>query len=145
MHSLIQRLENPPIELPRALLTSLDMIVFLNSVTVKGMPVRRITNVTEIIKLDPDTNRLVTMTPFYWISEGDDRFEGSDNSRILYNLKIQNEWNDAKIQEELENRMMILDWMIQNNIRSYDDVGRIVTGYSKDPEQIIKKAKGDTK
>ncbi|KYK21514.1 hypothetical protein AYK25_03455, partial [Thermoplasmatales archaeon SM1-50] len=47
MHSLIQRLEIPPISLPRALLTSLDMIVFLNSVTVKGAPVRRITNVTE--------------------------------------------------------------------------------------------------
>ena len=58
MHSLIQRLESPPIELPRALLTSLDLVVFLNSLTVKGKPVRRITNVTEIIKLDPETNRL---------------------------------------------------------------------------------------
>jgi len=61
MHTLIQRLENKPIDLPRALLTSLDLIVFLNSLTVRGDHVRRITNVTEIIKLDPETNRLVTI------------------------------------------------------------------------------------
>jgi adenylate kinase family enzyme len=74
MHTLIQRLENKPIDLPRALLTSLDVIVFLNSVTVDGAPVRRITNVTEVIKLDPGTNRLVTITPYTWISEINDHF-----------------------------------------------------------------------
>ena len=77
MHGLIQRLESPPISLPRALLTSLDLIVFLNSVTVGGIPVRRTTNVTEIIKLDPETNRLVTLTPFQWVSEIEDRFENN--------------------------------------------------------------------
>jgi len=33
IHTLIQRLENPPISLPRALLTSLDIIVFQNAVS----------------------------------------------------------------------------------------------------------------
>ena len=60
-------------------------------------------------------------------------------------MKIQNDWDDAKVQDELETRMMILDWMAKNNIRSYEDVGRIVSTYSKDPAQIIKKAKGDNK
>jgi len=143
MHALIQRLENPPISLPRALLTSLDLIVFLNSVTVEGRPVRRITNVTEIIKLDPETNRLVTMTPYHWVSEVDDRFENSGGSRILYNVKLQYGWNDMQLNQELHNRMEILNWMHDKNIRSYSDVGKIVSKYHKDPDSVFKMMKED--
>jgi len=87
MHELLQRLENPPISLPRALLTSLDIVVFLDSVIVQEKPVRRISKVVEIIKLDPGTNRLVFMTPFSWVSEIDDRFKSEGGSTILQKIK----------------------------------------------------------
>jgi len=145
MHTLIQRLENKPIDLPRALLTSLDMIVFLNSVTIDGAPVRRITNVTEIIKLDPGSNRLVTITPFNWISEVEDRFENNGGSRILYQIQMQFGWTDARLKQELENRKNILVWMMEKNYRSYKDVGRIVADYSKNPQAVLKKVKEDLK
>ena len=145
MHTLIQRLENKPIDLPRALLTSLDMIVFLNSVTVDGAPVRRVTNVTEIIKLDPGTNRLVTITPFNWISEIDDRFENNGGSRILYKIKMQFGWTDARLKQELEYRKNVLLWMMEKNYRSYKDVGRIVADYTKNPQAVLKKVKEDLK
>jgi len=144
MHTLIQRLESKPIDLPRALLTSLDLIVFLNSVTVKGVPVRRITNITEVIKLDPESNRLVTLTPFRWVSEINDVFENnSSTSRILHNLKMQYGWSDRQLKEEFENRKKILEWMMKKNLRNYEDVGRIVSEYSKEPEKIMKRVKED--
>ena len=142
LHSLIQRLENPPISLPRALLSSLDLVVFLNSVTVNGNPVRRITNVTEIIKVDPESSRLVTMTPYRWVSEIDDRFETTNGSNILTRIKMQNGWDNKRLDEEVKNRMKILEWMRKNNLRSYEDVGRIVSAYKKDPEEILKKIDG---
>jgi flagellar protein FlaI len=145
MHSLIKRLESPPISLPRALLTSLDLIVFLNSVTVEGIPARRLTNVTEIIKLDPETNRLVTMTPFSWVSEIDDRFEQKSGSRILHKIKLQNNWSDKHLNQELQNRVRVLEWMKQKKLRSYTDVGRIVSQYHKDPATVIKRVSEDTK
>lgn len=143
LHALIQRLENPPISLPRMLLTSLDLVVFLNSVTVEGDPQRRVTTVNEIIKLDPETNRLVTMTPFRWLSEVDDRFEYSGGSRILSRIKIQNGWSDEKLHQELDNRMVVLEWMKRKNLRSYKDVGKIVTEYRKNPETVLKRVKED--
>jgi flagellar protein FlaI len=145
LHTLIQRLENQPINLPRALLTSLDLIIFLNSVTVKGTPVRRITNVTEVIKLDPESNRLVTLTPFRWVSEIDDRFDAMGGSRIMNKIKLQYGWDEDKLQTELENRKTILKWMIKNKLRSYHDVGRVVAEYNKDPAVVLKKVKGDKK
>ena len=139
MHTLIQRLENKPIDLPRALLTSLDLIIFLNSVTVDGIPVRRMTNITEVIRLDPGTNRLVTISPFHWISEIDDRFETNGGSSILQKIKMQYGWDETLLQQELENRIMILKWMMKNNLRSYEDVGRIISEYIKNPKALLKK------
>ncbi|UCH72150.1 MAG: type II/IV secretion system ATPase subunit, partial [Thermoplasmatales archaeon] len=145
IHTLIQRLENPPISLPRALLTSLDMIVFQNAIDLKGKTVRRMTSVTEIIKLDPDTNQLIFMEPFRWISKTDDRFESSGTSKILNNIRLQNSWSEEQLSEELENRKIILEWMIKNNMRDYKEFGRIVSYYSKYPEDLLKKVREEMK
>ena len=137
IHTLIQRLENPPISLPRALLTSLDIIVFQNAVEIDGKTVRRMTSVTEIIKLDPDTNQLIFMEPHKWMSKTDDRFDSSGSSKILNNIKLQNDWNEKQLNNELMNRISILNWMIHNNIRDYKEVGKIVSEYKKNPEGIL--------
>jgi flagellar protein FlaI len=145
IHTLIQRLENPPISLPRALLTSLDIIVFQNAVDIAGKTVRRMTSVTEVVKLDPDTNQLIFMEPFKWVSKTDDRFENAGASKILNDIKLQNDWTDAQLEKEINNRKLVLEWMLKNNVRDYKDVGRIVADYSKYPEQLLKKAKEEIK
>ena len=145
IHTLIQRLENPPISLPRALLTSLDVIVFQNAIDISGKTVRRMTSVTEVIKLDPDTNQLIFMEPFRWVSKMDDRFDESGNSKIMNNIKLQNDWSDEQMIKELDNRKLILKWMSKRNIRDYKDVGRIVSDYSKYPEKLLKKAREELK
>ena len=140
IHTLIQRLENPPVSLPRALLTSLDVIVFQNAVPIGGKMVRRMTSVTEIIKLDSDTNQLIFMAPFTWVSKTDDRFESSKTSKILNKIKQQNDWNDEQLEEELENRMIVLQWMMKKNVSSYQDFGRVIADYQKFPDEVLKTA-----
>jgi len=143
IHTLIQRLENPPIELPRALLTSLDVIVFQNMVDLGGKMVRRMTSVTEIIKLDPDTNQLIFMAPYTWISKTEDRFESTGSSKILNRIKQQYDWNDEQLKQELDNRILVLEWMRKQNVRGYKKFGRIVADYKKFPEKILDMAKRD--
>lgn len=140
IHTLIQRLENPPISLPRALLTSLDIIIFQNAIEIGKKTVRRMTSVTEVIKLDPDTNQLIFMEPFRWISKTDDRFE-SGESKILNTIRQQNDWTEEQLEEELKNRKLILQWMIQKNKRDYLEVGKIVAEYESRPQHVLKQAK----
>jgi len=140
IHTLIQRLENPPISLPRALLTSLDIIVFQNAIDINKKTVRRMTSVTEVIKLDPDTNQLIFMEPFSWVSKTDDRFERTGGSKIMNTIRLQNNWDEEDLEHELENRKTVLQWMIQKNMRDYRDVGRIVAEYERHPEKVIEKA-----
>ena len=141
IHTLIQRLENPPIKLPRALLTSLDIIVFQNAINIGGKAVRRMTSVTEVIKLDPDTNQLIFMEPFSWVSKTDDRFENTGTSKIINNIRLENDWTEEKINKEVQNRKKILQWMIKNNVRDYREVGQIVSDYQKFPEMLLQKIK----
>jgi flagellar protein FlaI len=145
IHTLIQRLENPPISLPRALLTSLDIIVFQNAIDIAGKTVRRMTSVTEIVKLDPDTNQLIFMEPYKWGSKTDDRFESSGASKILNNIRLQNDWSEKRLEEELENRKLILEWMLKNNLRDYKEVGKIVSDYDKYPEKLLEKVREEMK
>jgi flagellar protein FlaI len=144
IHTLIQRLENPPIELPRALLTSLDVIVFQNAVDIGGKMVRRMTSVTEIIKLDTDTNQLIFMAPYTWISKTDDRFDSTGSSKIFNRIKQQNDWTDEQLQQELNNRILVLEWMRKKNIRSYKDFGHIIAEYKKFPEKILELVKRES-
>jgi flagellar protein FlaI len=143
IHTLIQRLENPPIELPRALLTSLDIIVFQNAVEIGGKMVRRMTSVTEIIKLDSDTNQLIFMAPYTWISKTDDRFESTGSSKIFNRIKQQNDWTDEQLLQELNNRVVVLEWMRKKKIKSYKKFGSIIAAYKKFPERILNLAKRD--
>ena len=113
------------------------MIIFQNAVDIEGKTVRRMTSVTEIIKLDPDTNQLIFMEPYRWISKTDDRFDSSGSSKILNNIRLQNDWNDKQLKNEINNRISVLQWMIDNNIRDYKEVGKIVSEYKKNPEGIM--------
>jgi len=144
IHTLIQRLENPPIELPRALLTSLDIIVFQNAVDIGGKMVRRMTSVTEILKLDTDTNQLIFMAPYTWMSKTDDRFDSSGSSKIFNRIKQQNDWTDEQLLQELNNRILVLEWMRKKKINSYKKFGNIIAEYKKFPEKILELAARDT-
>jgi flagellar protein FlaI len=141
IHTLIQRLENPPISLPRALLTSLDVIVFQNAVEIGKKMVRRMTSVTEIIKLDSDTNQLIFMAPFQWVSKTDDRFESSKTSKIMNRIKQQNDWDDKQLEDEISNRMLVLEWMEKKNISTYKDFGRVIAEYQKYPQEVHNRVK----
>ncbi len=144
IHTLIQRLENPPIELPRALLTSLDVIVFQNAVEIGGKMVRRMTSVTEIIKLDSDTNQLIFMAPYTWISKTDDRFESAGSSKIMNRIKQQNDWSDEQLQHELNNRILVLEWMRKKKIKSYKKFGAIIAEYKKFPDRVLERIQRET-
>ena len=145
IHTLVQRLENPPISLPKALLISLNLVVFLKNTVINGKPARRITNVIEIIKMEPSTNKLIFSIPFSWVSESEDYFKKEAKSILLDRTQSKKGWSDAQLFQELKNRIIVLEWMRKNNLRSYKEVGKVVADYNQEPEVVLEKAKGDSK
>ena len=52
-------------------------------------------------------------------------------------------YTDSRLEEELENRMIVLQWMMKKNVSSYKDFGRIIADYQKFPDEVLKKALKD--
>src|SRR5580700_11254623 len=64
--SMVNRLENPPINTPRILLSALNnVIIQIQARTDKGV-VRRLKQVLEIVGFEPETNELITNTVYEW-------------------------------------------------------------------------------
>jgi flagellar protein FlaI len=50
-----------------------------------------------------------------------------------------------ELEEELKKRSMILQWMVKENLKSYDDVSEIIHTYYTNPEEILTKARFEVK
>ena len=52
---------------------------------------------------------------------------------------------EEQLKKELDNRKIILKWMIQKDIRDYQEVGEIVSNYMKNSDELLKKAREEIK
>jgi len=140
--SMVHRLENPPISLPRMLLSSLNIVLLQGQVRVgKGMA-RRVKSIVEIVGIEPETNELITNTVYSW-SPADDVFIYNGHSFMFEKIMNQQSWTSEQMKEEFKRRCEIIEWMRKTNVRNYLDVARIVSGYYKDPDITIEKVRRD--
>jgi flagellar protein FlaI len=80
------------------------------------------------------------MEPFRWLSKTDDRFEKSGGSKILNTIRLQNDWSEEELEEELENRKTVLQWMLEKDKLDFKEVGRIIAEYEVHPEKVLEQA-----
>jgi flagellar protein FlaI len=136
MEKLINRLTSSPISLPPSLLESLDLVVFLSRLRYKGKNVRKVQSVHEITGFDLENEKPRTNKVFEW-SPVNDSFELINKSHALFKVMKKSGIKESEIIEELKRRMAILNWMNENNIIDYRDVGYIIELYYDFPDQVI--------
>jgi flagellar protein FlaI len=138
--AVIHRLESEPLNIPRPLLTMIDAIVVQLRTEINGKPARRITTVTEVTALDPRTRELLTNETFRWDAKND-TFVYSGRSQVLERNVKKMGLQEDQVQEELQRRRTVLEWMARNNIRRHGDVSNIIREYCLDPERVYKRAR----
>ena len=136
--SLIHRLEGKPIEIPRIMLQSLDLVLFHASVKVRGKRVRRCKQIVEIIGIDPNTKEVLTNEVFRWIPERD-QFDYSGKSYILERIRGSTGMSREDMDKELRIRTEIINWMIYRGVKSYKEFAKIVSEYYEDPKTLLYK------
>jgi flagellar protein FlaI len=136
--SLIHRLEGKPIEIPRVMLQSLDIVSIQVQAEVGDQHVRRCKQIVEIVDIDPMTKEILTNEVFRWDSVLD-QFFYSGKSYVLERIRGQHGMSKEEMMEELKRRVDILEWMKDNNIRAFKDVARMVASYLESPDDIINK------
>ncbi|MCS7165974.1 MAG: ATPase, T2SS/T4P/T4SS family, partial [Candidatus Calescibacterium sp.] len=134
---VIHRLENPPIGVPRAMLEALNIVSIQAQIYLKEKRVRRNVEIAEIVGLDANTKMLRTSTVFLWDSFKD-QHSMVGTSKCLEEIRKQRGWSFKELNEEVERRKKVLEFMVKNGIRSFKDVSRTIHLYQVDPERAMK-------
>jgi archaeal flagellar protein FlaI len=140
--SVVHRIENPPMDVPRNMLSALDFICVQVQARVGGKRIRRNKQIVEILDIDPRTNELITNEVFKWRSATDEH-SYSGKSYLLEEIMEAKGWSENRMREELKRRQEVLEWMRIKKIRHYKDVAKILISYHRDPESVIEKVRKD--
>ena len=140
--SLIRRLEGKPINIPRVMLQSLDFISFQTMTKIKEKRMRRITQIVEIVDIDPVTKEIITNKVFTW-DQLTDTFKYSGRSYLLEEIRVKLDLTKDEMMKELNNRIKIIKWMIKNNLTEFEDVARIINEYRDNPKELLKRVEED--
>ena len=130
--SLIHRLEGKPIEIPRVMLQSLDIVLLQANVQLQDSNVRRCKQIVEVVDIDSFTQEVLTNEVFHWDSI-EDKFVYSGKSYILENVRNQLGISKDEMKEEITRRVEILKWMHKNDIRAFKKFAEIVSSYTENP------------
>ena len=140
--SAVYRLENPPINVPRLMLQTLDVVAIQTQVRIRGHSARRIGEVTEVVGFDAESGDLLTNQVFEW-NTATDTADFLGKSYILEKIATAQNRTEEEVEHEWEDRVRILEWMHRTGIRRFDKVTEIVSKYYRDPESVMKLVAAD--
>ncbi|MFB6242169.1 MAG: type II/IV secretion system ATPase subunit [Candidatus Nanosalina sp.] len=134
---LMDRLTTDPINLSPSLIETLDMIMLIARIRREGTYIRRIMGLYEIEGYDKrkgiDANQV-----FGWDAQ-EDEYIVKNNSLLLKEIADQTGMDYEDIRKELRNRQHVLNWMQEEQIKHYREVGDIISRYYSDSESILRK------
>jgi len=140
VQTMVNRMENDPINLPRALVGALDIVVMQAKVKVGTKMVRRIKNITEIVGVDPDTEELITNKAYNW-NPADDSYSYSGHSYIYDKVQQSKNWSEREMEREVKRRKMVLDYLEKEEIFNYKDFAHMISSYYRDKEAVMEKVR----
>jgi len=140
--SVVHRFENPPMNVPRNMLSALDLVSIQVQARFGGQRIRRNKALIEILDIDPRTKELITNEVFKW-NAATDEIRYSGKSYVLEDIMESKGWSEARMREELKRRQEILEWMRIKKIRHYEEVGKVLLSYYRDPETVMDLVRGD--
>ena len=118
---VVMRLTNPPIEIPKPMISSLGLICVQNRNRRTGK--RRTLQIAEVLPSgDPHVLLQLNMR--------DDILQKMNTSKVLYKrLELYTGLTISEIRKDLTEKKKILLWLVKNSVDRIEDVGKIMSHY----------------
>ncbi|MDK2892217.1 type II/IV secretion system ATPase subunit [Methanohalophilus sp.] len=142
VQSIVHRLKNPPINVPRIMIQALDIVSIQALVKVGSERLRRSISISEIVGVDPRTGELLTNEVFVW-NATNDSFQYSGRSYVIESMMENRGWDESKIKLELQQRQQVIEWARRKGISNFKDFSKIVVAYKREPDTIMKLVEQD--
>jgi len=140
VEAVINRLESEPMNIPKPLISMIDVVMVIARTEKEGKPARRATTTTEVLELDQKTKSIPTEEVFSW-NPREDKFVFSGYSSLLEKQMKKLGVTEGKVKRELNRRKIVLEWMVHKNIRRYTDVANVIREYYANPKRVYQKAR----
>jgi len=137
VQTVINRLENDPINVPRAMIQSLDILSVQTISHIGGERVRRAREVSEIIGIDQRSGDLDYASIFSWQPAQDHFRNNLTQSHILEEISEEHGWSRTELREELRNRERVLRYTQRKEITDFQNFTAIVNEYYADPGAVL--------
>ncbi len=133
----ISRLTNPPINVPHEMLDALSGIVV--TFRHRRFNIRRVLEFAEVTKKG-DANVI-----YRWDLKSDKMKGVAKMGTLVETLSLYSGMSDKEIEDDIEEKMEVLDWMAKKSYDDVDQVGQIVSNYYMNTEDVmdaVRKGKG---
>jgi flagellar protein FlaI len=135
VQTVINRLENEPINVPRPMVTSLDVLWVQVLARSGGERVRRAKTLAEIEGIDQRTGELDYSNTYVWDANGDTFIE--QNSELLAEIREERGWSQSELLAELRNRRRFLAYLQEEGVDDYRRFTAMVNKYYADAEAVM--------
>jgi len=140
--SMVNRLENPPINCPRILLTALRNVLIQSQVKVGNDFVRRMKQIVEIVGFEPETNELITNTVYEW-DPATDRHIFKGHSFLFDKIMEMKSLTHDEMMAEFDRRVEVVTYLLKKDIRNHRDIWNLVNSYYKDHDKTLDRIRKD--
>ncbi len=133
----IRRFTNPPINIPPTVLDSvhLNVVMFRN----RRLGVRRVLQVSEFIpEKRGNEETLKANTLYRWRAGNDSIGKDSESIRLYDELSMHTGLTYDEINKELIGKKKVLEWLVKNELRSINDVGKVMAKYYIEQNEVMK-------
>ncbi|MEA5086446.1 MAG: ATPase, T2SS/T4P/T4SS family [Methanocorpusculum sp.] len=131
----IHRLENEPLNVPKATIETLDIVLCQASMFRNKKQVRRCKEITEIVGLTDKGELEINTVYQYDYAKDTPSFSGS--SRVYASISEKTGMNMTAMSEDLRKRTAVLQAMLDQDIRDYRDFARIVWLFLSRPKYVM--------
>ncbi|HWH07564.1 MAG TPA: type II/IV secretion system ATPase subunit [Candidatus Thermoplasmatota archaeon] len=144
VQSAVHRLESKPIDIPRNMLSSLDIVCVQGEVRIQGRRVRKMREIVELTGIDPRTGELITNRVFSWDPQ-EGRFRYSGVSFVLGRVAEESNLPESDLRREFDRRVRVLLAMQKRGLRDIASVSRVIVDYSIDPDRTLRGLEGEAR
>ena len=131
----VRRLTNPPISIPESMLGALDIIAVMHRD--RRRDIRRVLEVAEITG-NPGNGKVELNIAFRWVPSKDEIVEMQKPSRTLDELKLYAGMEYEDFVKDQKEKVQILDWLVKNQVKDINAVGKIISEYYADKDALLK-------
>src|SRR5205809_2255599 len=138
--SMVNRLENPPINTPRILLTALNFVIIQSHARIGDSIVRRMKQIVELVGFEPETNELITNTVYEW-DAATDTFVYKGHSFLFDEIMEMKNMTHEEMEAEFARRIDIVNYMVQKGMTDFREIAKIVVQYYQYPDETAKRVR----